>query len=297
MKKFMSIIIASLVIAGTLSACSNENPTSSTETASSSESEMTSIADTDDTSSVETKTTSLGETTAEIIYKSSSFTKDAKKATFKDGALSIPYRLSAPENYRDAKLPVLLFLHGSGERGSDNTSQVNTNASILGKLTKDFYQEYPCIIIAPQCPEGKTWASDEMIEMLVKLVNLVCTTYRADTDRVYIMGLSMGGAGTWLSILSYPEVFAAAVPICGWGYPSDVSMIVDMPIWTFHGAADATISVENTQVLVSLLTDAGSTVIKYTEYPGVPHNSWDTAYTEPGLLAWLFSQRKTASAE
>ena len=123
------------------------------------------------------------------------------------------------------------------------------------------------------------------------LLELIPKQYGIDSARIYLTGQSMGGAGTWIFAMSNPDKFAAIAPVCGWGFPSQVSVIADMPVWAFHGADDPTIPSEESVKMVEALQDAGNTNVKYTEYPNVGHESWYKAYKEADLIEWMYSKK------
>tara|TARA_R110002111_G_scaffold75888_5_gene120288 strand:- start:889 stop:1740 length:852 start_codon:yes stop_codon:yes gene_type:complete len=224
---------------------------------------------------------------------------DFEARVFAEGeGVDLPYRLLVPEN-AECPMPVLVFLHGAGERGDDNHRQLVHGTDFLRTAASEFN----CIVIAPQCPKTKSWAAferidgelvlhDELTEPLEKVVALVdslAEEFEVDTDRLYIMGLSMGGYGSWDAIARYPGKFAAAAPICGGGHPSMAHKMVDTPVWAFHGDDDNVVPVERSREMIQAIKDAGGDP-KYTEYPGVNHGSWVPTFAEPGLLPWITSQ-------
>ena len=217
---------------------------------------------------------------------------------FDDGeGHALPYRLLIPQESEDQS-PVLLFLHGAGERGDDNRRQLIHGKDVLLKAAREF----GCIVVAPQCPAGSKWSvvdwtqdritfSDEPSEpmrLALGLIDLLAEQYDVDKNRLYIMGLSMGGYGTWDTICRYPERFAAAAPICGGADTALAQQVVNVPVWAFHGEADPVVSVELTRAMIQAIKDAGGDP-KYTEYPDTGHNSWTPAFAEPELLTWLTS--------
>ena len=225
------------------------------------------------------------------------FPADATRESFfttSEGiTIDMPYRLFAPKDPKDGPFPIFLFLHGAGERGSDNDRQVDFNNGIFNSLTfKYFYEEHPSIIIAPQCSEEQWWTDGYMLAALMSLVEYVGDIYSGDANRLYVMGLSMGGMGTWALLEKYPHKIAAAIPICGNGDPSKADRFKDIPIWAFHGDNDDVVPVEGSREMVNALKATGSTTVKYTECPGVMHDSWNNAYKDPDLLNWMFSQSK-----
>ncbi len=224
---------------------------------------------------------------------------------------TLKYRIYVPSNYDpERSYPLVLFLHGAGERGSDNKKQL-TVGMMKHYCTEENMQKYPAIIIAPQCPENKQWVSvswsqgdydmemypeTDYIKMASLLTDAITEQYSIDPDRRYVTGISMGGYGTWNIILNHPDQFSAALPICGAGDSSKADLIKDMPIWTFHGSKDTIVPVTGTRAMVDALEKAGSTGIQYTENPFLDHFCWDPAYSNPDTFAWLFGQVKTGSA-
>jgi len=202
---------------------------------------------------------------------------------------NLPYRIYVPENYDAAKrYPLVLYLHGMGECGTDNRLQTSVNSVMETLLEPENLAAYPCIVLAPQCPEGQWWAGD-LLPALMGLLGQTGSAYSIDLARVYITGLSMGGFGTWAMLAEYPSYFAAAVPVCGGGDPDDAHLFKDVPVWAFHGARDTTVYPEGSRCMVRALEEAGGSA-RYTEYPDAAHNSWDRAYREPELFPWMFAQ-------
>lgn len=181
------------------------------------------------------------------------------------------------------KLPLLIFLHGMGERGSD-LSKVKFHGPPSFLDEKD---DFPFICISPQCPDTLYWNEDLLLPFYDEIIN----TYPVDKNRIYLTGLSMGGFGTWASIVAKPDLFAAAVPICGGGDPSKLESIKSLPIWVFHGAKDNVISITRSEEMVNGLKALGSNV-KFTIYPEATHNSWTETYNNPKVYEWLLSQKK-----
>jgi predicted peptidase len=226
---------------------------------------------------------------------------EKKTFTDKDGK-SLLYRLLKPDDY-DAKkkYPLVLFLHGAGEHGKDNDKQLVHGVAEFAKA--DSRKKHPCFLIAPQCPTGQGWSdfmakkgapSKEQSEpgrLAVELVEAIQKEYSIDPNRLYITGLSMGGYGTWDIITRHPDVFAAAVPICGGGDPSKAERIAKLPIWVFHGGKDSLVPPARSREMVEAIKKAGGEP-KYTEYPDVGHNSWVKAYEDADMHAWLFEQKK-----
>jgi predicted peptidase len=213
----------------------------------------------------------------------------------------LPYRLLKPEKY-DAKqeYPLVMFLHGAGERGSDNKAQLNNGVAefFSNSITR---ASYPCFAVLPQCPTEVSWSTygDEDAEGLsgpsavaIEIVLALCDEFNIDQMRLYIGGLSMGAFGTWEIISHYPDLFAAAFPICGGGNPKRAKWLKKIPIWTFHGAKDEVVIPDFTRDMIEALERQGATP-KYTEYADVGHDSWVKAFKEPELLKWLFAQKKS----
>jgi predicted peptidase len=238
-----------------------------------------------------------------------------EKKQFVKGSDTLRYRILYPENYSASKkYPVVLFLHGAGERGNDNEAQLKYVSTLFA--VQESRKKYPAIVIMPQCPKIDFWArilpntssgpqdslgrfmfvSEQPVGKALGLVEQLMDSIAAgrdvDTRKIYIGGLSMGGMGTFEMLWRKPGFFAAAFPICGGGDPSKVSLYAKgFPVWIFHGDADRTVPVSHSRRMVNALRSAGAKV-KYTEYPGVGHNSWDSAFAEPDLLKWLFDQKK-----
>lgn len=223
---------------------------------------------------------------------------------YKSGDESLNYRLLKPKDYDAAKkYPIVLFLHGAGERGSDNRKQLVHG--IKEFTTDDAMNDRPCFVVAPQCPSGQKWADinwsapghtmpkkpSDSLRLTMSLVDSLEKEYSIDSDRIYITGLSMGGYGTWDAIQRYPRKFAAAIPICGGGDPKETKQVAKLPIWVFHGARDGVVKPHRSQEMVAALKDAGGTP-KYTEYPKAGHDSWSATYRDPKVHQWLFQQKR-----
>jgi glyoxylase-like metal-dependent hydrolase (beta-lactamase superfamily II)/predicted esterase len=220
-------------------------------------------------------------------------------------------RLFEPDVKKGEKYPLVVYLHGMGERGSD-TMLVLKNSGAIDFVRPEWQAKHPCYIFAPQCPEDTVWTSEEITALLVKAVAELTAQYPIDDNRVYITGLSMGGMGTWNLIAKYPHLFTAAMPICGAGIPGEILNARTLPVWAFHAADDPTVPVSahlgfpfegmyGTRRLVAALRGTGSRNVCYTEYPagcmekkyGVsPHESWVAAYKDEEALEWLFKQNR-----
>src|SRR5690625_4671464 len=218
---------------------------------------------------------------------------------------TLKYRILHPDYDTTAKYPLVVFLHGSGERGDDNEAQLKWG--VLNFATDEMMVIHPAIIVAPQCPAGERWASfsgfgspeglrlnaqpSVPMKLLMGLIHQLIEKDRVDTDRIYITGLSMGGLGTYDAITRYPDLFAAAIPVAGGGDPSKADRIANLPLWDFHGAKDAAVDPKYSREMIKALWRLGGHP-GYTEYPDVGHFSWLAAYSDPQVLAWLFKQHK-----
>ena len=221
---------------------------------------------------------------------------------------TIPYRIHIPDGGGKGA-PVLLFMHGAGERGTDNNLQLRAAINVFAKCNQEVKD---AVVIAPQCPmtteDGKegfwveipwingnydvtlveeSWELKTVVELLKKEI----AELEADSDRVYVMGLSMGGFATWDLLIRHGELFAAGMPICGAADPNYADKLKDIPIRTFHGEVDDTVPVSGTREMARLIKAAGPRDFEYIEFPGVNHWSWDPACSYPGIGAWMFSKR------
>ena len=212
------------------------------------------------------------------------YTADGEKAK---------YVLFLPHDYghdTDKKYPVILFLHGSGETGSDNVKQVKVG---LGPAIKKGEKKFPFIAIFPQASHRKVavrgrWAAGNPdAKTALGILDEVMSKHSCDPKRVYLTGLSMGGYGTWSLAAAHPKKWAAIAPVCGGGDPAEIApKVKGLPIWCFHGDADRAVPVEQSRKMIAAIKEAGGEP-KYTEYPGVGHNSWDRAYGTPELYDWF----------
>ena len=244
--------------------------------------------------------------------------------TATDGT-TIPYRYYLPEGYQTSgkTYPVFLYMHGNGSRGSDNVSQLTTNGAALN--TAVLNSDYACIMIAPQCPAhpaewidrnaypgSDAFAADladgkletrNYLNAAMELLNSFITdkTIPADTSRIYVTGSSNGGGAAWAMAALHPHVFAAAIPMCGTGNSLSpvtaaganalVPSYLDLPIWTFHGDADTTLSIEGTRGIVNAVKASGGTKINFTVIPGGSHDIVSQAAGTDGLIDWIFAQK------
>lgn len=228
------------------------------------------------------------------------------KLIFEKGDRSLPYRLLKPVNPQALeRFPLVIFLHGSGERGSDNEAQLKHIKNLF--LDTKNRGKYPCYVLAPQCPKNELWAEHNKdgsvkakptptMELVIDLIAQISKDYPIDPSRVYVTGVSMGGYGTWDLLARYPEKFAAGVPVCGGGDERTASKLKDIPIWAFHGALDNIVSPRQSRTMVQAIQKAGGNP-GYTEYPDVKHDSWVQAYQEPHLLPWLFKQNTQGNSD
>jgi len=235
-----------------------------------------------------------------------------KKETYISGSDTLPYRMLLPENYDPSKrYPLILVLHGAGERGNDNEAQLVHGSYLF--LKDSVRKQFPAIVIFPQCPANSFWSNVQFkydsanksrsfmfldggeptvaMKLAQELLYKVIADYPVNKKQVYVGGLSMGGMGTFEIVRRNPKLFAAAFPICGGGAASTAPAMKKVKWWVFHGDADAVVPATLSQEMVDALKAAGADV-KFSLYPGVNHNSWDNAFAEPGLLPWLFSHKK-----
>lgn len=216
---------------------------------------------------------------------------------------TLMFRLSLPsDNNLNGTYPVLLFFHGAGERGNDNTSQMSYISELIE--TEEFKSK-SCIAIIPQCPLNSIWVDADWTQsksvfkdnpensmmLTFNLLDYIIKNYSADTNRMYVMGISMGGFATWDIITRYPGKFAAAVPICGGGDETKAERIGNTPVWAFHGSKDKLVNVSRTRNMVNTLKTLNN-YVKYTEYNNVGHNAWTFALKEKDLVEWLFSKSR-----
>ncbi len=223
------------------------------------------------------------------------------------GEWAMPYRLFRPD--AKGKLPLVMFLHGSGGLGGDNVKQLGLG-NVFGTrvwLLPQNQKSFPCFVVAPQTDRGwvrydpAKWdkGTAEVIpglgegsRMALEMVDSLRREFEIDERRIYVMGQSMGGAGTWNMIANRPGFFAAAVACCGSISKDDGAGSIDTPVWNFHGDADKTVPVSVSRDRMAARRKAGGRPV-YTEYAGVDHNAWEWAFTEPGLVKWLFGQQRS----
>ena len=257
---------------------------------------------------------------AAVVFLSISSLAFARKSDtgFLDRTLSLhnaayKYQVFLPEDWSsNKKWPVILFLHGAGERGSDGLLQ--TQLGIATAVRKD-RTRFAAIIVMPQCKTGSWWSEPAMEDMALALATLAAASkeFKGDSKRTYLTGISMGGYGSWAIAAQNPNKFAASVPICGGivlpehlrqqhpemekiafaddpkSYADVAAKIGKTPVWIFHGGDDPVVPVDGSRKLNEAIKAAGGSV-RYTEYPGVGHNSWDNAYVDPELMTWMLSK-------
>lgn len=224
---------------------------------------------------------------------------------------TLNYRILYPKHFTANKqYPVLLFLHGAGERGSDNEKQLIHGSELF--LADDFRKSHPSVVIFPQCPEDDYWARvevarDEMpyqftynyneeptepMRLVMELMDSIQSLDYSKDNQIYVGGLSMGGMGTFEILYRKPEMFAAAFPICGGGDPNSVDEYANnVSLWVFHGAQDNVVLPSYSTDMVIALKKSGADV-DYTLYKEANHNSWDSAFSEPGFIPWIYSNKK-----
>jgi len=224
-----------------------------------------------------------------------------------DDGTTLPYRILLPENYDpNQAYPLVLFLHGAGERGDDNALQLVHGAELF--TDKKHREQFPAIVVFPQCPAESYWANIDPgegahwqfpllrtpptpLKNVIGLLAELEEEHRIDPHRRYLGGLSMGGFGTFELLARKPNYFAAAFPICGGGNVLAAPLMKDTELWVFHGGLDDVVPPVNSRKMVEALQEAGASV-QYSEYPQANHNSWDSAFAEPELLPWLFSHHR-----
>jgi len=197
------------------------------------------------------------------------------------------YLLFLPRQYAKTKKkwPLILFLHGSGERGND-LELVKKHG--LARIVEE-NPAFPFIVASPQCPKDQWWST----EVLTHLLDSLERKYRIDPKRIYVTGLSMGGFGTWQLAFEHPTRFAAIAPICGGGIPNLTFLIKHLPVWVFHGAKDDAVPVEEAHRMVSALQKRSSTKVRLTIYPEAGHDSWTETYANKQLYTWFLSKQRS----
>ena len=237
--------------------------------------------------------------------KSAGLEKQYEARVYKSD-LTMPYRLFRPK--ASGKLPLVLYLHGSGGLGDDNQKQLGLG-NVFGTrvwLLPENQKNFPCYVVAPQTDTG--WVHYDLsheaqgvigllpglgdgARLALGIIDALCREFAIDERRIYVTGQSMGGAGTWHMTAQRPKLFAAAVACCGSQTGEDAVDSISTPLWNFHGAADKSVAVALSRDRIAAMRKAGGHPL-YTEYAGVDHNVWQWAYTEPELVKWVFAQRR-----
>jgi predicted peptidase len=234
-----------------------------------------------------------------------------QKLQFVDGNDTLPYRLLLPQNYDGKKkYPLVLFLHGRGESGTDNELQLTHGAKLF--LRDSIRKKYPAIIVFPQCRSSSYWSNVDIKEdstgkrvfnfspkgeptkdlsLTEKLLKQLQHDLLVNKKQMYVMGLSMGGMGTFEMVRRHPKMFAAAIPICGGANASTAKQLRKTNWWIFHGAKDDVVNPDFSVQMAAALRKQ-RTNVQFTLYPDANHNSWDPAFAEPTFLNWLFSNKK-----
>lgn len=211
------------------------------------------------------------------------------KRVMKSDEWTFSHSIYMPEDIKDGEiLPLIVFLHGAGERGNDLSIIENHNS------LPRFFMEKPsarAILLAPQCPSDTVWIA--LTRELKSFLDKFISEYPVDADRVSLTGISMGGFGTWEFSMSYPEMLSAIAPVCGGGMSWRANALIGMPIRIFHGDADTTVPITYSEIMVNKLRSIGENP-EFTVYPGVAHNSWINAYEDGTLANWLASQSRRA---
>lgn len=222
----------------------------------------------------------------------------------------LPYRILLPKNFdANKEYPLVLFLHGRGESGNDNEKQLQNGAALF--LKENVRNKYPAIIVFPQNPEESYWSNVQILttpenkrefyftdgqkpsnsmEMLIQALDNLQRQYKIKQNQIYVMGLSMGGMGTFEIVNRMPNTFAASIAICGGANPITAPNLKNTKWWIFHGAKDDIVSPNFSEEMVKAMK-MNKVDVKFTLYPNANHNSWDSALAEPYLLEWLFKQR------
>lgn len=225
--------------------------------------------------------------------------------TFQNADTTLPYRIYVPFNYDPEKsYPLLLNLHGAGLRGNDNQRQLNF---IDDAMKNPDLEVDEAIILFPQCSSDGKWVDTawslgsysldstpetKELKAVLELIGLLQQNYSIDASRLYVMGFSMGGYGTWYLMMKYPELFTAGIPMCGAGDPTKAEILKELPIWAVHGGIDPTVPVQGSRDMAAAMEAVGAVEFHYTEIPTAEHDVWNYTYTNWEMFTWLFSQKK-----
>ena len=212
------------------------------------------------------------------------------------GGTSYSYQVYVPANLKQGeKVPVIVFLHGIGQRGEGGFVPSEGGA---GMMVRSYMERMPAIVVLPQCRKGRYWNDSETAEMVIQTLDQTVGEFNGDTERSYLIGVSMGGYGAWHMASEYPGKFAAVVPICGGSplrsgdrFTQIARRVGKTPVWVFHGAADPVVPVSESRQMVEAMKATGGNV-RYSEYAGVGHNVWLNVASESELLPWLLKQRR-----
>lgn len=224
---------------------------------------------------------------------------------------TLPYRLLLPEGYeKGKKYPLVIFLHGAGERGNDNEKQLTHGGALF--VNQENRQKYPAIVVFPQCSQQSYWSNVKItgsgtnrvfefinggtptvpMQLVMELMKELHSKYGIKRQQVYVMGLSMGGMGTFELVNRMPQTFAAAIPICGGANTAIAANLKETKWWVFHGGKDDIVLPRYSEEMVAAMKK-NKVNVKFTLFPDANHNSWDATFAQPGLLNWLFSQRRS----
>ena len=223
-----------------------------------------------------------------------------------EGNDTLPYRLYRSEKADTISeaLPLVVFLHGAGERGNDNCAQLTHCVCYF--LDDTITGNYPFLLMAPQCPKGRRWVNTDWslpehqmedeptaeLKSVFALIDSLIHVGTADSTRVYICGLSMGGFGVWDALQRQPKRFAAAIAICGGGDPAYAEAMKDLPVYIFHGMQDGIVMPPRSIQMYDALREAGSQKATLITYPELEHECWDEAFSTPGIFKWLFDKKR-----
>ncbi|MBI3406306.1 MAG: prolyl oligopeptidase family serine peptidase [Acidobacteria bacterium] len=249
-----------------------------------------------------------------LVFPLAAAAQEKTGVLFRDvkvGSTTYRYEVFVPAAWNpQKKWPVILFLHGAGLRGTYAPGQ---NESEIAKLFLAYHEQTEAVIVFPRVPDGEWWTSPQMESLALRALSQTMREFNGDSNRVYLTGLSMGGYGVWYLASRHAGKFAALAPVCGGietprrasvppagtaadAYAEVARKIGKTPVWIFHGSADGDIPVTESRKMATALKANGGNM-RYTEYPGVGHNSWDRAYSEKEFFPWLFSQRLSGSTK